>query len=208
MARESTDVLVWYLWYMLYMDCVTIQSTREHALIRISRPWGPCVVEPCLPVWSTYSLYLFTPLQTEANSISVVWRLCFGWVSAFVSTSAVCSRSQQLSAQITPYWIKSQIQCHFVAMCLEHLWNCGFHTIANASKLSPINAVGIFWGNPSSSLKFLSQHASHPASDSATYSASVNDKATTVCFFDHQVIVPPAAKKTYSDVDLRSLQLA
>ena len=71
-AGESTDIVVWYLWYMLYTDCVTIQSTRERALIRISRPWGPCVVEPCLPARSAYSSYLFTPLQTGANPISVV----------------------------------------------------------------------------------------------------------------------------------------
>ena len=115
-----------------------------------------------------------------------------------MSASAVCSGSRMLSVWTMLHSTKLQIQCHFVSICLDRLWNCRFLAIANAPRLSPINVVSMLCGNPSFSHKFLSQQASHPALESATYSASVDDKATTLCFFDRQVIAPPAARKTYS----------
>ncbi len=147
---------------------------------------------------------LFTPLQTVATPISVVCFLCFGRVNALVSTSAVWSGSRQLSARMVPFWTKSRIQCHFVAMCLDRLWNCGFRAIDTAPILSPHITVASLCGNPSSSHRFLNQQASLPALDKATYSASVVDRAITVCFFERQVIAPPAARKTCPDVDLKS----
>src|ERR1700692_3716018 len=54
--------------------------------------------------------------------------------------------------------------------------------------------VGPICGNPSSSYKFLSQKASRPASESATYSDSVEDIAIIVCFLDFHVIAPPTAR--------------
>src|SRR5277367_1836996 len=64
--------------------------------------------------------------------------------------------------------------------------------------------VDVPWGNPNSLERFLSQTASRPASESATYSASVVDSAIMDCFLDFQVITPPAAKKTYPIVDFIS----
>ena len=54
--------------------------------------------------------------------------------------------------------------------------------------LSPLITVADCCGNPSSPYKFLSHVASRPASDNATYSASVEDSAITDCFLDFQVI--------------------
>ena len=68
--------------------------------------------------------------------------------------------------------------------------------------------IGDSCGNPSSSKRFFSQQASHPASDKATYSASVDESAIVVCFLDFQVIATPEALKMYPDVDLRSLLFA
>jgi len=62
--------------------------------------------------------------------------------------------------------------------------------------LSPLMSIGYSWGYPSSSNKFQSQQASRPASDRATYSACVVERAIVVCFLDFQVIAPPAAEKT------------
>ena len=76
--------------------------------------------------------------------------------------------------------------------------------MAMEPSLSPFMVIGNCCGNPSSSYRFLSQHASHAASDKATYSASVDESAMVVCFLDFQVIAPPDAKKTYPDVDFRS----
>src|SRR6266850_1506467 len=68
--------------------------------------------------------------------------------------------------------------------------------------------VGVLSGKPNSLCRFLNQQASHAASDRAMYSASVDDSAIISCFLDHHVIAPPAAKKTYPDVDLQSSVLA
>jgi hypothetical protein len=65
-------------------------------------------------------------------------------------------------------------------------------------------SVGSVCVCPNSSYRFLSQQASLPASDRATYSASVVDNAIVVCFLDLQVIAPPLDKKMYPDVDLQS----
>jgi hypothetical protein len=70
--------------------------------------------------------------------------------------------------------------------------------------LSPNISVGLSWGNLSSPYRFLSQQASRPASDKATYSDSVIDNAIIDCFFDFQVIAPLEARNTYSEVDLPS----
>jgi hypothetical protein len=64
--------------------------------------------------------------------------------------------------------------------------------------------IGVVWGKPSSPYRFLNHVASHPVSDSVTYSDSVVDSAIIDCFLDFQVIVPPEAKKMYPDMDLPS----
>ena len=60
---------------------------------------------------------------------------------------------------------------------------------------------------PSSPNSERSQQASRADSDKATYSASVDDKATVGCLFDRQVIAPLPAIKTYPVVDLHSSRL-
>ena len=63
--------------------------------------------------------------------------------------------------------------------------------------LSPKIVVGNFCAKPSSPNRFLNHRASHVASDKATYSASMVDKAVTDCFLEYQVITPPDILKTY-----------
>ena len=76
------------------------------------------------------------------------------------------------------------------------LMELGIVTMAIELLLSPHNIVGNFCGKPNSEYNDLNQHNSRPASDNATYSASVDDKARVVCFFDLHVIAPPEAKNT------------
>src|SRR5260370_42447392 len=52
-----------------------------------------------------------------------------------------------------------------------------------------------------------SQTSSFAACAAAMYSASVLDSATALCFFELQLMAAPASKKTYPDVDFRSLTL-
>src|SRR6267142_1656719 len=108
----------------------------------------------------------------------------------------------------TPSRTFSRIQCHRMSTCLECLWNCRFRAIAIDLSLSPMITVGVLSGKPNSLCRFLNQQASHASSDKATYSASVDNSAIISCFLDHHVIAPPATKKTYPDVDLRSSVLA
>jgi len=56
--------------------------------------------------------------------------------------------------------------------------------------------------------KFLSQHASRDASESATYSASVDESVVETCFLELQVMAPSPAMKTYPVVDFLSSALA
>jgi hypothetical protein len=79
-------------------------------------------------------------------------------------------------------------------MCFAHLWNCGFFVIAIDPSLSPRIMVGNFCANPSSLNRFRNQCASRAASDKAIYSASVDERAITDCFFEYHVgkIVQPS----------------
>jgi hypothetical protein len=56
------------------------------------------------------------------------------------------------------------------------------------------------------SLSSLYSHtASLAACEPVIYSASVLKSATEGCFFELQLMAPPASMKTYLDIDLRSL---
>ena len=116
----------------------------------------------------------------------ICW-LCFSGVSCLVKRSAVFSGSQQSFSWIAFSLTCSLIQCHQISICFECLWNCGFIAIARAPLLSPNKGTGLFVWNPDFTYRFLNHFASHTASDKATYSASVNDKAIVVCFFDPHV---------------------
>ena len=130
---------------------------------------------------------------------------CLGRGSAFVKTSAVCSGSRQLSMRNLPSWTRSRTQCQRIAICLDHLWNCGFFAIAMDPSLSPQISIGTFSCSRASSVyKLLSQHASHPASERLTYSASVDDSAMDICFLELQVMAPFLVRNTYLEIDLRS----
>jgi len=122
---------------------------------------------------------------------------CFGFSKALVSTSAVCSGSWQFSILNTLSATRSQTQWWWIAIwiCLDCRWNWGLWVSTTDPLLSPLITVADHCGNLSSPYKFLSHIALHPASDSTTYSASVEDSAMTLCFFDFQVIAPPAARK-------------
>src|SRR5260221_10762394 len=110
---------------------------------------------------------------------------------------------------MVPSSTSSRIQCYQTLICLERLWNWGFRAIAIDPSLSPRISVGISsFSKPNSEYKFLSQHASRDASERATYSACVDDRAVETCFFELQVMAPSPARKTYPVVDLRSLALA
>ena len=128
--------------------------------------------------------------------------MCFGHEISLVRISAICSGSQQFSIVISFCLMSSLTQCHQIAMCLLRLWNCGFFAITMKPMLSPLITVRLCWGYLSSSNKFRNQHTSRPALDRATYAACVVEGAILDCFLDFQVIAPPAAEKTYPDVDL------
>jgi hypothetical protein len=79
---------------------------------------------------------------------------------------------------------------------------------AIVARLSLLIGKGALRGNPSSSYRLVSQHASVPAIEKAIYSASVIDKANKVCFLDLQLIAPPADKNTMPIDDLCSFVFA
>ena len=128
--------------------------------------------------------------------ISALCRVNLGFGRAFVKTSAVCSGSRQFCTSIILSVIRSLIQWWRNAMCFDRWWNWGLCVSVTDPSLSPLIPIGDFCENPSSPYKFLSHVASRPASDSATYSASVDESAITVCFFYFHVIAPPDPRKT------------
>jgi hypothetical protein len=81
-------------------------------------------------------------------------------------------------------------------MCFARLWNCGFFVIVIDPSLSPKIVVGNFCVNPSLLNRFCNQRASHATSDKAIYSAFMDERAITDCFFEYQVIAPLAILKT------------
>jgi len=67
---------------------------------------------------------------------------CLKRCKAFVSTSAVCSGSQQESILIMPLFIASCTLWYQTAMCLAWLWNWGFLAIEIDPLLLPLIVVG------------------------------------------------------------------
>jgi hypothetical protein len=90
------------------------------------------------------------------------------------------------------------------AQCTLH---SGFWAMAMADWLSMHRMVGpsIFCFNSISNRR--SQTTSLAACVAAMYLASVLERATALCFFDPQLIAPPASMKMKPDVDLRSFTL-
>ena len=77
--------------------------------------------------------------------------------------------------------------------------------IAKDPLLSPQIIVGTCrFNSPSSQYRFLNQHASHDASERATYLAAIDDNALEICLLEHQLIAPLPAMKMYPVVDLSS----
>src|SRR5260221_14032370 len=98
---------------------------------------------------------------------------------------------------MVPSCTSSRIQCQQVAICLDLLWNWGFFAIAIDPSLSPHITIGISsFSRPSSVYRFLNQQASRAASESATYSASVEDSAVEICLLEFHVMAPSPAKNT------------
>src|ERR1700720_2924094 len=136
------------------------------------------------------------------SPISLLCLWCFGLGCGFVNISAVCSGSRQPCMSRILSLTKSRIQWWRISMWLVRAWNCGLCDKITEPSLSLLMTVGPTCGKPSLSYKFLSQKVSLPASESATYSDSVEDIAIIVCFLDFHVIAPSAARKTYPIVDL------
>ena len=79
----------------------------------------------------------------------------------------------------------------------------GFHATFIHDWLSHFNSnVGTLNKFNSSSIAFI-QIPSFVASATATYSTSIDDNATVVCFLDRQAIAPPASVSTCPLVDFR-----
>ena len=78
---------------------------------------------------------------------------------------------------------------------LMELWIVSQYDNMTELLLLPLIIVGLFWGNLSLLYKFLSHVALHPASERATYSASIEESMIIVCFFDFYMIAPPDPKK-------------
>src|SRR5216683_553491 len=108
----------------------------------------------------------------------------------------------------TPSCTCSLTEWNCVPICFALLWNCGFFDMAIDPLLSLKIVVGNTCANPSSSNRFLDQHASCIASDKVIYSASMVDNAVTDCFLEYQVIAPLDILKMYPVVDFRSLASA
>ena len=137
-----------------------------------------------------------------SSPISRLCLWCFSLGKGLVNISAVCSGSRQPCTSRILSLTKSWTQWWRISICLVRAWNCGLCDKITEPSLSLLMTVGPICGKPSSSYKFLSQKASHPASESTTYSDSVEDIAIIVCFFDFHVIAPSDARKTYPVVDL------
>ena len=171
------------------------------------RKWCPCtqlapVIIGTYLIARSHLSDLNTPPQTGARPMSLVCFLWFGCGSTFIKMSAVCSGSWILSMFIMPSWTRSWTQCQCISMCFDLLWNWGFFVIAIAPLLSPSTSIGNSLGNnPSSLYKFCSQQALHADSKSATYSASIEDSAIAICFFELHVIALSATRNTYPVVD-------
>ena len=135
-----------------------------------------------------------TPPQTDPRPISLICFSCFGHSSAFIKTSVVWLGFHILLTVMTPPCVSSHIQCQHKLICLEHLWNWGFFAILRDPSLSPRIRVGLFLSsNPSSEYKIYSQQASCTASESVTYSASVDDCACRLCLLELQEMAPSPA---------------
>ena len=128
--------------------------------------------------------------------ISSLYHINLRLSSAFVNTSAVCSRSWQFWILSILLVTRSQTWWWCKVMCFDHWWNYRLCVNTMEPSLSPLIIVGYFWGNLSSLYKFLSHVALHPASERATYSASVEESMIMVCFFDFHMITPPDLRKT------------
>ena len=73
-------------------------------------------------------------------------------------------------------------------MCFVLLWLAGFLDKAMQLWLSSNNCVAETWVNPISHSRLRKKTTSCAAVARATYSASVEDNATTGCFTDRQLI--------------------
>src|SRR6267154_3840877 len=92
-------------------------------------------------------------------------------------------------------------------MCRDFCVIKGFSDIDFAPRLSHLILIGEVIGSPSSEYRFRNQRISVPAWARATYSASVEDKAVSVCLFDFHRIAPLAAMHTIPVVDFFSSAL-
>ena len=72
----------------------------------------------CLCTYTNYGSGMrpYTPPHACINPISSTCFVCFGFANALVSTSAVCSGSQQLSILTTLFSTRSLIQCRRVVL--------------------------------------------------------------------------------------------
>lgn len=73
-----------------------------------------------------------------------------------------------------------------------------------ADWLSMRSIVGVLMGKPSLPSSHLSQMSSFVACAPAIYLASVLDSVMEDCFFELQLMAPPASKKTKPDIDFQS----
>ena len=152
-----------------------------------------------------------TPSQTNDKSespSSLTCQMNFGRGICLVKMSAVWFGSRQLVILINPSFTSSLTQCHRMSTCLVRLWNWGFLAIDIDPSLSPRSRIGSLWMNPNSPYRCRIHVASQAASDSATYSASVDDRAIVDCFLDPQVIAPLLDRNTYPEIDFWSSAFA
>ena len=80
----------------------------------------------------------------------------------------------------------------------------GFLAIAIDLLLPPRISIGTSsWSKLSSLYRLFSQQASQAASESAMYSALVDNNAMETCFLELQVMALFPARKMYPDIDLQ-----
>lgn len=121
----------------------------------------------------------------------------FAGGSALVKISANWSADLHTSNLISSPATSSRIKWCFISMCFVLPCITGFFVNATADTLSQKTWVAWTCGCFKSLSSLRSHTAWQAAAVAATYSASVDDKATVACFFELHAITPEPKRKQF-----------
>src|SRR5258708_29707410 len=103
-----------------------------------------------------------------------------------------------------PFEMQSLMKWYLMATCLVPRPTIGLLAISIDPLLSPMSVMEPLMSSPISSRNDLIQAPCAAACESDMYSASVEDRETTCCFFEDQQTAPSAKRKACAPIDFRS----